>query len=223
MKLEVFKILKKATLPTKATEQSSCYDLHSCLHGSNVSVYYKGGKGEKRIETDASGNRTIAVHSRERVAVPTGLILNIPDGYDVRVYPRSGMSLKNGITLSNSVGVIDNDYKEELFVTVINNSDDVFIIEDGMRIAQFELNKTQSLTITETETKPEQTTDRNGGLGSTGEKEMNTKHDTDKKQTDAASEKRANTRDAIAPKSDGVETVVKPTENAETKNKSTTK
>lgn len=168
MKLELFKVCDKAQLPQRATEQASCYDIQSCLHGE-IAVYYKGGKGVKSIdEDDDSGVQRIVVRPRERVAVPTGFILNIPEGYEVKLYARSGLSLKNGISLSNSVGVIDCDYKDELYVTVINNSDDVFILKDGMRIAQFEMVKKSPFDIAETTTKPVATTDRKGGLGSTG-------------------------------------------------------
>lgn len=168
MKLELFKVSDKAQLPQRATEQASCYDIQSCLHGE-IAVYYKGGKGVKSIdEDDDSGVQRIVVRPRERVAVPTGFILNIPEGYEVKLYARSGLSLKNGISLSNSVGVIDCDYKDELYVTVINNSEDVFILKDGMRIAQFEMVKKSPFDIAETKTKPTATTDRKGGLGSTG-------------------------------------------------------
>lgn len=168
MKLELFKVSDKAQLPQRATEQASCYDIQACLHGE-IAVYFKGGKGVKSIDNDDdSGVQRIVVRPRERVAVPTGFILNIPEGYEVKLYARSGLSLKNGISLSNSVGVIDCDYKDELYVTVINNSDDVFILKDGMRIAQFEMVKKSPFDIAETTTKPVATTDRKGGLGSTG-------------------------------------------------------
>lgn len=168
MKLELFKVSDKAQLPQRATEQASCYDIQACLHGE-IAVYFKGGKGVKSIdEDDDSGVQRIVVRPRERVAVPTGFILNIPEGHEVKLYARSGLSLKDGISLSNSVGVIDCDYKDELYVTVINNSDDVFILKDGMRIAQFEMVKKSPFDIAETTTKPSATTDRKGGLGSTG-------------------------------------------------------
>jgi len=167
MKLEVYKIEQSAITPTRATEQSSCFDVYACLH-DDISVYYKGGKGVKSIQTNDGRGKSIVVRPRERIAVPTGIILNIPEGHDVKLYARSGLSLKNGIGLSNSVGVIDNDYKDELFVTVINNSDDVFILSDGMSIAQFELAGKLQYKLEETTDKPQTTTDRKGGLGSTG-------------------------------------------------------
>lgn len=177
MKLEIFKVSENAQLPTRGTEQASCYDLQACLHGE-IAVYYKGGKGIKSIQTDDDGVNSIVIRPRERIAVPTGMIFNIPDGYEVKLYARSGLSLKNGIALSNSVGVIDCDYKDELYVTVINNSDDVYIIKDNMRIAQFEMLEKSLFDIVETDKKPSATSDRKGGLGSTGTDAKATKRTT---------------------------------------------
>lgn len=184
MKLELFKVCDKAELPVRGTKQASCYDLQACLHGE-IAVYYKGGKGIKSVQDNDDGVQSIVVRPRERIAVPTGFVLNIPEGFEVKLYARSGLSLKNGISLSNSVGVIDCDYKEELYVTVINNSDDVFILRDGMRIAQFEMVAKQPFDIAETTTKPTATTDRKGGLGSTGtdtKKEVEPKAETEIEQ-----------------------------------------
>lgn len=184
MKLELFKVCDKAELPVRGTKQASCYDLQACLHGE-IAVYHKGGKGIKSVQDNDDGVQSIVVRPRERIAVPTGFVLNIPEGFEVKLYARSGLSLKNGISLSNSVGVIDCDYKEELYVTVINNSDDVFILRDGMRIAQFEMVAKQPFDIAETTTKPTATTDRKGGLGSTGtdaKKEVEPKAETETEQ-----------------------------------------
>ena len=71
-----------------------------------------------------------------RVLVPTGLRLAIPEGYEVQIRPRSGLALKHGITLPNSPGTIDADYRGPLGVIVMNAGDAPFVIEHGMRIAQ---------------------------------------------------------------------------------------
>lgn len=169
MKLDVFKLNENATIPAKATEKSSCYDLESCLHTETVKVYVKGGVQERRVETNGD-DKYITIFSGERVLVPTGLVFDIPDTHDMKVYPRSGLSLKNGITLANCTGVIDSDYKEELYVIVYNNSLDTYYLSDKSRIAQFELTKKELFDISEVKKKPSKTTDRNGGLGSTGVK-----------------------------------------------------
>lgn len=169
-KLGVFKIDENVELPTKGTEQSSCYDIHSFLHNSyTVDIFNKGGVKARPVETDnATGEKYVILHSYERIKVPTGLIFDIPETHDIKVYPRSGLSLKNGISLSNCTAVIDSDYKNELFVTLINNSHDAFIITDKMRIAQFALCEKVVYKLEVIDKAPKMTTSRSGGLGSTG-------------------------------------------------------
>ena len=104
--------------------------------------------------------------------VPTGLILDIPIGYSVRLHPRSGLSLKQGLVLANAQGIIDSDYVEELFVLMYNMSDNVMTINNGDRICQGELIKTDKYTIEETLIQPKIKTDRKGGMGSTGVKNV---------------------------------------------------
>lgn len=72
----------------------------------------------------------------ERVAVSTGLRVEIPNGFEAQVRPRSGIALKNGVTLLNSPGTIDSDYRGEIKVIIINHGQDPFLVEEGDRIAQ---------------------------------------------------------------------------------------
>jgi len=113
-------------------------------------------------------NGTIAIAPGERMMVPTGLIFDIPEGYSVRIHPRSGISYKNGVVLANCEGVIDSDYVEEIYVLLHNTATVNFVITPGDRIAQAELVKMESYTIEETTERPAQKTDRAGGMGSTG-------------------------------------------------------
>ncbi|MGQ3488049.1 dUTP diphosphatase [Roseovarius pacificus] len=78
----------------------------------------------------------VTVRPGQRCLVPTGLRMAIPEGYEVQVRPRSGLALKHGITLPNSPGTIDSDYRGPLGVIVMNAGDEAFHIEHGMRIAQ---------------------------------------------------------------------------------------
>jgi dUTP pyrophosphatase len=97
-----------------------------------------------KYETDASAgmdlranlDEAITVKPMERVLVPTGLYIELPVGYEAQVRPRSGLALKKGITVLNSPGTIDADYRGEIRVILINLSDEVFQINDGDRIAQ---------------------------------------------------------------------------------------
>ena len=78
----------------------------------------------------------VTVQPGERCLVPTGLRMAIPEGYEVQLRPRSGLALKHGITLPNSPGTIDSDYRGPLGVIVMNAGDEAFHIEHGMRVAQ---------------------------------------------------------------------------------------
>jgi dUTP pyrophosphatase len=115
----------------------------------------------------------------DRLMVPTGLIFDIPEGYSVRVHARSGLSLKQGLVLANSEGVIDSDYIEELFILVHNISDNGISIAHGDRIAQGELVVREAYTIGEISCHPGQKTDRVGGMGSTGVTVLNVESNND--------------------------------------------
>ncbi len=78
----------------------------------------------------------VTVQPGQRYLVPTGLRMAIPEGYEVQLRPRSGLALKHGITLPNSPGTIDSDYRGPLGVIVMNAGDEAFHIEHGMRVAQ---------------------------------------------------------------------------------------
>lgn len=103
----------------------------------------------------------------QRVLVPTGLQIALPPGHELQVRPRSGLALKNGIVLPNSPGTIDEDYRGELQVIVMNAGTEPFTVERGMRIAQAVLAPVLRASWLEVETL--EATDRGaGGFGSTG-------------------------------------------------------
>ena len=78
----------------------------------------------------------IEIRPLERCLVPTGLFMSLPKGYEAQVRPRSGLAIKRGITVLNSPGTIDADYRGEICVILVNLSSEPFVIEDGERIAQ---------------------------------------------------------------------------------------
>lgn len=88
------------------------------------------------LDLRANLSEPIVLHPMERVLVPTGLHIALPDGYEAQVRPRSGLALKFGVTVLNTPGTIDADYRGELKVLLVNFSKDDFIIRDGERIAQ---------------------------------------------------------------------------------------
>lgn len=111
----------------------------------------------------------IEIEPQERKLIRTGLYLEIPKGYEVQIRPRSGLALKNGITVLNSPGTIDADYRGELRVILINHSADIFSITNEMRIAQMVVAQFSRVDLFEVEDLSE--TDRGeGGFGSTGTK-----------------------------------------------------
>lgn len=103
----------------------------------------------------------------QRVLVPTGLFMEIPVGYEGQVRPRSGLAIKSGITVLNSPGTIDADYRGEVKVILINLSGTDFVIKSGDRIAQLVIAKCEQTEVVEVETLSE--TERGvGGFGHTG-------------------------------------------------------
>ena len=109
----------------------------------------------------------MVVKPMQRTLVPTGLFMEIPVGYEGQVRPRSGLAIKSGITVLNSPGTIDADYRGEVKVILINLSDQEFVIKSGDRIAQLVIAKCEQMEVVEVETLSE--TERgSGGFGHTG-------------------------------------------------------
>jgi dUTP pyrophosphatase len=109
----------------------------------------------------------VTLQPGDRTLIPTGLFLEIPPGYEMQIRPRSGLALKHGITVLNSPGTIDADYRGEIKVLLINHGREPFVISKGDRIAQMILAKYE--VISWEATSQLNTTDRgNGGYGSSG-------------------------------------------------------
>ncbi len=123
--------------------------------------------GSLGMDLAAALDEPVVVKPGERVAVPTGLAIQIPDGWGAFVFPRSGLSLRSGITMCNCVGVIDTDYTGELKAAVINVSDKDFTINSGDRIAQLVFLPVEKARLVSAESLDD--TERGiGGFGSTG-------------------------------------------------------
>lgn len=103
----------------------------------------------------------------KRVIVPTGLFFEIPEGYEIQVRPRSGLAAKNGVTVLNTPGTIDSDYRGELKIILINLGDEDFTINNGERIAQIILAPVTQASFVPAE-KLSDTQRGSGGFGSTG-------------------------------------------------------
>ena len=111
----------------------------------------------------------ITLHPMERTLVPTGIRIELPEGYEAQVRPRSGLALKHGITVLNTPGTIDSDYRGELKVLLVNLSSDDFVVNAGERVAQMVIARHETATWDEVEVLDE--TERGeGGYGHTGVK-----------------------------------------------------
>ena len=109
----------------------------------------------------------VALAPGDRALIPTGMALEIPVGYEAQVRPRSGLAIKHGVTLLNSPGTIDADYRGELMVIVINNGNEPFLVRRGDRIAQLVIAPVSHVEIAEVE-ELAATARGEGGFGSTG-------------------------------------------------------
>lgn len=138
-------------LPTYSTKYSAGMDLRANL---------KDEKGNDEVISIAPG---------ERVLIPTGLYIQLPYGYEAQIRPRSGLALKYGITVLNTPGTIDADYRGEIGVCLINHGNDTFDVHNGDRIAQIVFAKVDQVQLIEVD-KLDDTERGIGGFGHTGVK-----------------------------------------------------
>ena len=119
------------------------------------------------LRAAVSDDAPLALLPGERILAPTGLVMEIPSGFEGQIRPRSGLAFKNGITCLNTPGTIDADYRGEVMVLLINLGTDKFVVERGMRIAQMVIAPVHQVAIVEASLANE--TERgSGGFGSTG-------------------------------------------------------
>jgi len=124
-------------------------------------------KGAAGMDLKANIEAAITLKPFERAIIKTGLFIALPVGFEAQVRPRSGLAAKKGITVLNSPGTVDADYRGEIGVILVNLSNDVFVINDGERIAQLIIAKHERVSWQEVEILSE--TERGaGGFGSTG-------------------------------------------------------
>lgn len=124
-------------------------------------------KGSAGIDLKAVCEKPIILKPLERQIIKTGLHIALPEGYEAQIRPRSGLAAKHGISVLNSPGTIDADYRGEIGVILVNLSQDDFEIIDGMRIAQMVIAKFEQAEFIEVE-KLDETERGSGGFGSTG-------------------------------------------------------
>jgi len=161
------KIVNKSSnpLPKYATDGSAGIDLQANLVNGDKILRYDANNNKH--ETEICNNVPIVVFPKERLLVPTGLFIELPIGYEADIRPRSGVALKNGVTVANTPGTIDSDFRGEVKILLINLSEEPFIIRHGDRIAQMVISRYEQADFEEVEILSE--TERGtGGFGSTG-------------------------------------------------------
>ena len=141
VKLKVKKLSKLAEIPQYQTEESAGFDLHSV--------------------------DDVILKPFERKLIATGISFEIPKGYEIQIRPRSGLAYKHGITVLNSPGTIDSDYRGEIKILLINHSDEDFEIKVGERVAQAVIQKVYQASFEEVEDL-NSTVRGVAGFGSTG-------------------------------------------------------
>ena len=181
--LNVYKLRDDLEMPTYGTSLANCFDL-SFQPTSNI---VKGfNKWNSPIVHDVNEHGEISINPGERLLIPTGLVFKLEQRitvesysdvlrefpplqtYSIRLHPRSGLSLKRGLVLANSEGIVDVDYQEEVFVLLTNISEMSATIKKDDRIAQAEVVSNIPAKFVVLNSKPEKHSERAGGFGSTG-------------------------------------------------------
>jgi len=123
--------------------------------------------GSAGMDLRANLAEPVVLKPLERFLVPTGLFIELPEGFEAQIRPRSGMAVKKGISLLNTPGTIDSDYRGEIKVIMVNISNEVQTIENGERIAQMVISKFEKIEWLETQ-ELQETLRGAGGFGHTG-------------------------------------------------------
>lgn len=128
----------------------------------------EGSSGlDVKADFSRSENKKLIIPSLGRALIPTGLFVAIPDGYEIQVRPRSGLAIKNGITVLNTPGTIDADYRGEIKIILFNTSNSDFVVSHGDKIAQIVLTNITKVKWLETDSLEDSDRGANG-FGSTG-------------------------------------------------------
>lgn len=143
--IKVKKLKENAKLPFHGSEYSAGYDLHACLE-----------------------ENTLTIPAHQTILVPTGLSIEIPEGYFAGIFARSGLASKQGLRPANCVGVIDSDYRGEYMVSLHNDTDEEKTILNGDRIAQLVIIPFLPVNFIETKEELSKTDRGEGGFGSSG-------------------------------------------------------
>lgn len=143
MKIKIKKLKQNAIVPQYATEHAAGMDLSACI------------------------DEPVTIAPGERAIIPTGIAIALPPGYEAQIRGRSGLAAKHGIMPANGVGTIDADYRGEIGVITLNTSNETFMVEPGMRLAQMVVTRYETVDWGEVD-ELDATARGDGGYGSTG-------------------------------------------------------
>lgn len=154
-------------LPGRATAESAGYDVRAYLLRDRIRIHRsESGRTEEERAERGEGEPSIILHPGDRALVPTGFRARLPAGFEAQIRMRSSLAWKRGLIVPNAPGTVDADYPDEWFVLVLNASARPVRIEHGERIAQVVLSRYE---VAEWRVgSVDRSTDRTGGLGSTG-------------------------------------------------------
>ena len=158
MEIKIKRLTPTALIPTKAHASDACFDLY--LDAPDA-LYHEWNGG---VEVKAA--RGIKIRPHETVMLHTGIATEIPFGYYMAIYARSGLSCKQGLRLANSVGIVDCQYRDEIKVALYNDSNETRIVHHGDRIAQCMIAPVLATNFVEADELKDDS--RGGGFGSSG-------------------------------------------------------
>ncbi len=141
-------------------------EIHKLPHAPEQLPAYATA-GSAGLDLQAALDKPLVLAPMERALIPTGLVLQLPEGYEAQIRPRSGLSIKHGVTLINCVGTIDSDYRQEVKIPMVNLSNEPYEISPGERVAQLviaPISKVQWQEVSDIQS----VEGRSGGFGSTG-------------------------------------------------------
>jgi dUTP pyrophosphatase len=143
-------------------------------HAKDLPLPQYATPGSAGMDLSAAAERDVVLAPGKRAMIPTGISIELPDGFEAQVRPRSGLAAKNGITVLNTPGTVDSDYRGEINVVLINLGEVPFVVTRGMRIAQLIIAQHERAVLVENETLSE-TARGAGGHGSTGTQQFATR------------------------------------------------
>ena len=170
MDIEIYRMSPDVRMPKFGTDRATCFDIEYCPVSDIVTGYDRYNIVITRYVNKTTDD--ITINPGDRLLIPTGLVFafneNTQRQYSLRLHARSGFALKRGLVLANSTGVVDVDYRQQVYALMVNTSDMVQTILKYERICQGEIVRNEFFNFEETLKYPEKFGNRTGGFGSTG-------------------------------------------------------